>query len=106
MQWPHLSSKLRTRACKPQASTNQGAKNSTSMIDSGLTTDGKLDGVKSMTSDAPSATARDARKSDDADERMDERRMVVQVEGGRITKAFGYVGGYSLFIKRPLDALN
>ena len=51
------------------------------MIDSGLTTDGKLDGVKSMTSDAPSATARDARKSDDADERMDERRMVVQVEG-------------------------
>jgi len=53
-----------------------GAKNSTRMSFSGLTTNLKLAGVKSMTSEAPSARARVASKRGKAEDRSVEIRIL------------------------------
>jgi hypothetical protein len=52
-----------------------GAKNSTRISFSGSTTDLKLEGVKSTTSEAASATARVARVREKAEARIDGMRM-------------------------------
>jgi hypothetical protein len=58
-----------------------GAKNSTRMTLSGSTTDLKLAGVKSMTSEAASATARVARVRETAEARSDGMRILGQDSG-------------------------
>jgi hypothetical protein len=54
----------------------QGAKNSTRMSFSGVTRELKLEAVKSMTSEGPSASARVASKREEAEVRSVERRIL------------------------------
>ena len=59
---------------------HQGAKNSTSIRDSGLTVDMKLDGVKLMTSESSAAAAKDAATKATTDVENDDQRIFAVVE--------------------------
>ena len=60
-----------------------GAKNSTRISFSGSTTDLKLEEVKSLTSEAASATARVARVREKAEARIDEKRIEEELNNKR-----------------------
>jgi uncharacterized protein YnzC (UPF0291/DUF896 family) len=77
-----------------------GAKNSTRISFSGSTTDLKLEGVKSMTSEAASARARVARIREEVEARIDEIRILE--ESGRDVKQKRR--GYQAYLTAKADS--
>lgn len=91
MQCPHLQQNTTSYDVKRRTKTNtyHGAKNSTRISFSGSTTNLKLEGVKSMTSEGASARARVARIREEVEARIDEIRILEQerdVEGETCNK--------------------
>jgi hypothetical protein len=72
--------------------THHGAKNSMRIRFSASMTDLKLAGVKSMTSDAPSATTNAASKREDAEAKSDGIRILIKTETDEVKRKAGELG--------------